>query len=199
MKNKNKTVKYFNEKNFSIVKILLIILTVISAFVATFIRGGGPIGLPILLLCIIGFVICNSLKIKDSEVEQALKKIIQDNQIKCSDNTIIGYDFRNTTVKKRKDGKLISPICYITNITLSSSVETVFKIYIIDLISSSVQMVSHSVNDNGDITLTEETVSTNVGHIKVSYIRINSCNYTIPVTLNDYKSSQLIESICNRK
>ena len=110
MKNKNKTVKYFNEKNFSIVKILLIILTVISAFVATFIRGGGPIGLPILLLCIIGFVICNSLKIKDSEVEQALKKIIQDNQIKCSDNTIIGYDFRNTTVKKRKDGKLISPI-----------------------------------------------------------------------------------------
>ena len=199
MTNKNQTVKYFNQKNFSIVKILLVILTVISAFVATFIRGGGPIGLPILLMCIIGFIILNSLKIKDSEIEQVLKKIIQHNEIDCSDNTIIGYDLRNTTVKKRKDGKLISPICYITNITLSSSVETVFKIYIIDLISSSVQMVSHIVNDNGDITLTEETVSTNVGHIKVSYIRINSCNYTIPVTLNDYKSSQLIESICNRK
>ena len=53
-----------------------------------------------------------------------------------------------------------------------------------------------SVSGSGKVTLVEETVKTSKGPAKMSYLRLDeSC--TIPVTLNDYKSSQLIESICN--
>lgn len=72
----------------------------------------------------------------------------------------------------------------------------IFNVYAINLIDSSVKMTSHSVSGSGKVTLVEETVKTSKGPAKMSYLRLDeSC--TIPVTLNDYKSSQLIESICN--
>ena len=104
MKNKNRVEQYFYQKDFSILEIVLLIIAIVSLIVATFIQGGGPIGLPILLICIVVFCICRSLKIKDTEIDQILKKIIQDNQIMYSDSTIVGYDLKNTVVKKRKDG-----------------------------------------------------------------------------------------------
>jgi len=47
---KNLTKKYFDQKNFSIVDIVLIISAVISGVIGTFVNGGGPIGLPLLFL-----------------------------------------------------------------------------------------------------------------------------------------------------
>ena len=58
-------------------------------------------------------------------------------------------------------------------------------------------MVSHNVNCNETITLTEEPIKTNAGLTKVSYLKIeNGC--VIPVTLNDYKHSQLLQKIRDR-
>jgi len=196
MKNKNRVEQYFYQKDFSILEIVLLIIAIVSLIVATFIQGGGPIGLPILLICIVVFCICRSLKIKDAEIDQILKKIIQDNQIMYSDSTIVGYDLKNTVVKKRKDGKPISPNYYVTDIIIASDGDTVFNIYIIDLINSSVKMISHSIPGNEEVTLTEETIKTNIGSIKVSYLKINS-SCMIPATLNDYKSSQLVQKICD--
>ena len=68
MKNKNDAEKYFHQKDFSILEIILIIIAIVSVFVATFIQGGGPVGLPILLVCIVAHFILHSLKIKDNEV-----------------------------------------------------------------------------------------------------------------------------------
>ncbi len=197
MKSKNEAKQYFYQKNFSIFEIILIILMVVSAIVATFIQGGGPIGLPILLVCIVAFCICRSRKIKDESIEQILEKIIQDNQITYSDNTIVAYDLKNAIVKKRKDGKLISPNYYITDIITAADGVITFNSYTIDLINSSVKMTSHSVTDNEEIILIEETIKTNVGSAKMSYLKINS-SCMIPVTLNDYKASKVVENICNR-
>ncbi len=197
MKSKNEAKQYFYQKNFSIFEIILIILMVVSAIVATFIQGGGPIGLPILLVCIVAFCICRSRKIKDESMEQILEKIIQDNQITYSDNTIVAYDLKNAIVKKRKDGKLISPNYYITDIITAADGVITFNSYTIDLINSSVKMTSHSVTDNEEIILIEETIKTNVGSAKMSYLKINS-SCMIPVTLNDYKASKVVENICNR-
>ena len=103
MKNtKNKAQQFFKQKDFSIVEMILLVLVILSAIIATFIQGGGPIGLPIFLICIIGFAICRSLKMKDEEIDDILKKIIAENQIDCSDHTIVGYNLKNTIVKKRK-------------------------------------------------------------------------------------------------
>ena len=109
MKGKNIVEKYFHQKDFSIAEIIVLILAVASAIVAIFIQGGGPIGLPALLVCICAFSITHSKKIKDDEIEQIIKKIKEDNQIPDSDYTIEGYELKNTAVRKRKDGKLISP------------------------------------------------------------------------------------------
>lgn len=197
MKSKNKAEQYFHQKDFSVLEIILLILSVVSAIVATFIQGGGPIGLPILLICIVAFCICRSLKIKDTEIDQILKKIMQDNQITYSDSTIVGYDLKATVVKKRKDGKLISPNYYITDIITTSDEDHVFNIYAIDIINSSVKMISHRVNGTEEVALIEETVKTNIGSAKMSYLKINS-SCIIPVMLNDYKASQVVENICNR-
>ena len=196
MKNKNSVKQYFHQKDFSFLDIVLIIIAIVSLIVATFIQGGGPIGLPALLVCVVLFCICRSFKIKDSEIEQTLKKIIQDNKIECSESTIECYELKNTAIKKRKDGKFISPIYYITNIVFSPE-DTIFKIYVIDLIKQSVEMVCRSVNCNEPIILTEETIKTGAGFAKVSHLETdNGC--VIPVALNDYETSQLVEKVCNR-
>ena len=196
MKNKNNVEQYFYQKDFSILEIILLIIAIVSLIVAIFIQGGGPIGLPVLLVCVAVFFICRSFKIKDNEIEQTLKKIMLDNKVKCSESIIECYELKNTVIKKRKDGKFISPNYYITDIIFFSEY-TIFNIYIIDLIKQSVEKVSHRVNCNEKIALTEETIKTNAGFVKMSYIKIeNGC--VIPVALNDYKSSQLLQKICDR-
>lgn len=196
MKGKNIVEKYFHQKDFSIAEIIVLILAVASAIVAIFVQGGGPIGLPALLVCICAFSIIHSKKIKDDEIEQIIKKIKEDNQIPDSDYTIEGYELKNTAVRKRKDGKLISPDYYITEIRTSIDGSMIFNVYAINLIDSSVKMTSHSVGGTDKVTVVEETVKTGKGPAKMSYLRIDE-NCIVPVTLNDYKSSQLIESICN--
>ena len=196
MKSKNKAEQYFHQKNFSVLEIVLLILMVASAIILIFIQGGGPIGLPLLLICVVAFCICRSLKIKDAEIDQMLKKIMQDNQITYSDSTIVGYDLKNTVVKKRKDGKLISPNYYVTDIITTSDGDHVFNIYAINIIDSSVKMTSHRVNSNEKVALTEETIKINIGSAKMSYLKINS-NCIIPFMPNDYKSSQVVENLCN--
>lgn len=196
MKGKNIVEKYFHQKDFSIAEIIVLILAVASAIVAIFVGGGGPIGLPALLVCICAFSIIHSKKIKDDEIEQIIKKIKEDNQIPDSDYTIAGYELKNTAVRKRKDGKLISPDYYITEIRTSIDGSMIFNVYAINLIDSSVKMTSHSVGGTDKVTVVEETVKTGKGPAKMSYLRIDE-NCIVPVTLNDYKSSQLIESICN--
>ena len=192
---KNKTEQYFNQKDFSVIEIILIIVAVISVFVMIFMRGGIPIGTPFLLASIVAFCIVRSFKIKDSEIDQLLDKIIQDNNIERSETVIECYDLKNTAVKKRKDGKIISPKYYITNIKLSSE-DTVFTVYNIDLISETVEKSIHSIGVNDKIVLAEETVKTNVGTLATAYLEF--CDCVIPVTLKEYKIAELVRKICDR-
>lgn len=194
MKNRNSVERYFNQKEFSILDIVLIIIAFVSLMIATFVQGGGPIGLPPLLICLIVFCIYRSFKIKDAEIDQTLKRIIQDNKIECSENSIQCFELKGTVTKKRKDGKLISPNCYITNIIFSSE-ETLFRIYIIDLIKQSVETVTHSIKCTEKITLIEERIKTNSGLANVTHLETDDA-FIIPVTLNEYRTSQLVQKVC---
>ena len=196
MKNKNIVEKYFNQKDFSIIEIVLAIIAVVSLIVATVVQGGGPIGLPVLLACIVAFCICRSFKIKDSEIEEVLRKIIQDNKIDCSENDIQCYDLKSAVIKKRKDGKFISPNYYITAIVFFAE-ETIFNIYVIDLIKQSAEKLSYRVDTDKAIILTEETIKTRAGFAKVSWLEIEG-DGVIFVESNDYKASQLIQKVCDR-
>lgn len=60
---------------------IFLLLMIASAIVAIFVRNGGPIGLPVLLISVIVFCVCRFAKVKDAEIDQIRQKIIQDNQI----------------------------------------------------------------------------------------------------------------------
>ena len=197
MKNENSAEKYFHQKSFSTVEIIFLSVAVVAGFVATFVWGGGPIGLPLMLIGIIGFATFRSLKVKDAEMERLLEKILKENQIEYTDNTLVGYDLNQMLLKKRKDGKVVSPVYYVTNITFTS-LETVFHVHVIDLISASVEKTCLTVMEQKSVELAEENVKTPVGPRKMSYFRVEDCDVLIPITLTDYQSSQLVEKICNR-
>ena len=196
MKNKNNLEKYFHQKDFSILEIILLIIAIVSLIVAIFIQGGGPIGLPVFVVCVAIFFIGCSLKIKDDEIEEILKKIMLDNKVKCSESTIECYELKNTVIKKRKDGKFISPNYYITDITFAPEY-TLFNTCIINLVEQSVETISQRVNCNEKITLTEETIKTDTGFVKTSHLEFEN-GRVIPVALNDYRSSKLLQKICDR-
>ena len=193
--NKNSAEQYFNQKDFSVIEIILLILAVISVFVMIFVRGGIPMGLPIFAVSAIVLCVLRSFKVKDADIDQMLAKIIQDNSVERAENVIECYDLKNTVVRKRKDGKIISSKYCITNIKFSSEA-TVFTVYNIDLINQTVEKTIHTVACNVKITLTGETLRTDVGSVSVSYIDFDS--FTIPVTLKEYKTAELVQKVCDR-
>ena len=197
MKNDNRAEKYFHQKSFSTTEIIFLAVAIVAGIVATFVWGGGPIGLPLMLVAIIAFVICRSLKIKDDEIERLLHKILAEHQMERTDDTLAGYDLKQAMLKKRKDGKVISPIYYLTNVVFDSS-ETVFHIHVVDLISATVEKKCLAVDEQKRVELAEENIKTPVGPRRMSYIKIEGCDTLIPVTLTDYQSSQLLEKICDR-
>ncbi len=197
MKNNNRVEKYFNQKNFSVAEWIFLAVAIVAGFVATFIWGGGPIGTPVMLIGIIGFTTCRSFKVKDAEVDRLLENILEEKQVERTENTLVGYDLNQTVLKKRKDGKVISPKYYVTNITFTSS-ETILQVNVIDLISVSVEKEGLTVDERKSVEVVEENINTLVGPRKMTYIKIEDNDMHIPVTLTDYQSSQLMEKICSR-
>ena len=197
MKNNNRVEKYFNQKNFSVAEWIFLAVAIVAGFVATFIWGGGPIGTPVMLIGIIGFTTCRSFKVKDAEVDRLLENILEEKQVERTENTLVGYDLNQTVLKKRKDGKVISPKYYVTNITFTSS-ETILQVNVIDLISVSVEKERLTVDERKSVEVVEENIKTLVGPRKMTYIKIEDNDIHIPVTLTDYQSSQLMEKICSR-
>lgn len=196
MKRKNSVEKYFKQTDYSVIEIILIVLAGVFLAVATFVRRGGPIGIPGFLVCAFLFCIFRSFKVKDDEIDNALSKIMQDNKIEPSDNAVGCYCLKDTVVKKRKDGKLVSPKYRLTDIVLGNEA-TLFTVYEIDLLERTVERKSYSVPIGESIVIGEETVKTSAGPSKTSYLETES-KEMIPIVLNEYKTSELIEKICER-
>ena len=189
MKNKNKVEQYFHQRNYSLMEIILLIVMGISVFIMIFVRGGIPMGTPVLLVCIVAFCVLRSFKIKDSDIDQILDNMIQDNSIERSENVIECYDLKNALVKKRKEGSIISSKYCITNIKFSSEV-IIFTVYKLD------EKDIYNVTSNEKIVLIEEMIKTDVGFTEAPYIEFNGS--TIPVTLKEYNTASLVQKICDR-
>ncbi|MBE6694148.1 MAG: hypothetical protein E7589_05240 [Ruminococcaceae bacterium] len=192
--NQNRAEKYFIQKNFLIIEIVLIILAITAAYVMFFVRFGGPIGLPVLLVCSIVFAIFRSRIVKDEEFEEIKNRILADNQIEISDSTITSYDLKEANLKRMKNGSVVSPNYYLTEITVLPS-EVKVKSYYVNIIDASVKIISHSVTDSKSIDITEEIIRTKYGNKKSVYIRMDGSDVVIPIPYNDYRTAQLVEQI----
>jgi len=194
MKKRSISELYFKQKSTSVYEMVLIIIACVSAFALTFLDGGLPIGLPIFIVSIALLITSKSLKIKDDEIDSLLTKILQENNLSCSSNTLSGYEYKNTIVKKRKDGKIISPIYYLTEVNLESNTGCSFCVNIINLIDSSLKKNEYNDIAIADISIVDEEIHTSCGKAKSSYILLGN-NVVCPVSLSDYNSEQLVNSI----
>lgn len=197
MKTRKENIKrYYQQKNMSLIEIVLVILTLVSVFVMMFVTGGIPIGLPIVGVCLISIVFIRSNKIHDSEIDKIIGCIIEENKIDVSENTIECYDFNGKNIKKRKDGRLISSDYYITNILFLSDGKIVFHVYYIDIITQNLCEKMYTVNDRKEVSLFEEQILLLGKLQKVYYLKIDNSDTFIPVILSDYRISTLIKQIC---
>lgn len=196
MKSKNIVEQYFHQKEFSKIEIIALIFVGLSLLIATFMRGGIPIGFPVLFVCIVVLFICHSYKIKDSEIDSTLKNIMLENNIDYSENVIACYELRNTVTKKRKDGKIISPDYFVTEIFLFPD-HTIFHVHHIDLIHASAQKNTYDVSCSKQIALIEKLIHTKSGVAQTAYLETNS-GFTIPIAPNDYNATVLAQKVCNK-
>ena len=101
--------KYFKQKRWSLFEILMVIVIAIATVIATFVWGGGPIGFPLLAASIIALAVSKSTKIKDTDFDLELNKLVTNHvgvlekkaSIKC-------FDLQVQPRVKGKDGKIRS-------------------------------------------------------------------------------------------
>lgn len=198
MKKRNIAELYFCKKSMSIFEILLIVIAVVSAFACFFLDGGIPTGLPIFITATVLLGVIKSKKPKDDDIDTLLKKILQSNNIICTNNTLEGYEYKNTILKKRKDGKIISPIYYLTNVMPDSNNGFTFYVNKINLFDSSVEKNTFNNNGEAKLSLIDEEIQTNLGKVMISYI-LSDGSIVSPVSLSDYNTEQLVKKITQSK
>lgn len=195
----NTVEKYFKQKNWSLVEIICVVIAVIFAIVATFIDGGGPIGLPLVGLSVIILIICRSTKISDTEIDALLNKLIDDNIDTCESKYVIkAFDLRNCPGTKGKDGKIRSTN-YVISCFLFECCETQIVVYRFNLLSNSMQKETYAIPKNEKISLIEESVQ--IGGIKrtIQYIECKTASLIVPVNSNEMDSFKIIEKLCSNE
>ena len=197
MKNrKNLAEQYFSQKEWSLLETVLLAVLIIAAIVATFVQGGGPVGIPFFMISAVGLIFCRSAKIKDSEIDRMLQNLLVDNGVERTNNSFSGYELSNTVVKKRKDGKWISSKYYITNISWLPDKKIALDVYSVDLVSAVVNKEIYTISSD-ELVLVKKRIRVSEGQKSVAYLRLKSSNQLLPITLDDYTTSQLIEQICS--
>lgn len=92
---KNPLEKYYQQKNWTIVEIVCVVAILIAAVVATVVNGGIPIGVPIMAVAAVVLIFSKTSKIKDSELDTELDKLVS-KHIRLEDHksVIACYDLK---------------------------------------------------------------------------------------------------------
>ena len=196
MKNKNAQ-KYFTQKNLSAIDIICIAVAVIGAIVATFVWGGGPIGIPMFVFSIMVLVFLRSTRIQDQEIDKLVQKMFSEN---CGDledkNMICTFYLSKENSVKGKDGKLRSPQ-YVVSYYETLSAETKITVYYFNLIESMVEKENILVSNSTKMHLNEQTLMLSSGRKKIYFLSSNDNSFNIPVTVDDVESARILEKLCN--
>lgn len=188
--------KYFKQKSWSLFEILMVIVMVIAAIVATFVWGGGPIGFPLLIASIFALAVSKSTKIKDKEFDAELNKLVTQNieeldkkaSIKC-------FDLQIQPIVKGKDGKTRSK-SYVISTFLWNDTLTQIMIYRFDLLSGSCQEEAHTVDQEDKFLLKEEVAFIDGVRKPIQYLECASISLRIPVNTNEIDACHIVERLC---
>ncbi len=191
--------KYFNQKDLNIFDIICIAVMAVSVLVATFVWGGGPTGITLLGISALLFIISRSTRVKDSEIDDLIKKLSEQSEIDASSkNAISAFDLKKLPVVKGKDGTYRSSIYVVSFFDISDD-RLKLTVYSIDLISAEVRKNEYNLTGEYRIELAEENIKVNKNTNKKANYLVSDCfERAIPVMLDDIDSSKLIEKICKK-
>ncbi len=193
---KNIVEKYFNQKNWTIIETICVIVAVLFSIVGTFIDGGGPIGIPLVAVSIIVLIIYRTTKISDAEIDNLLNKIIETEvDVKESKQVINTFDFRASKIRKGKDGKARSSSYVISCFSLNPC-STEINVYNIDLISGKVKNTRYSIPKDESILLIEDRIEIGDTKKTIQFIECKSSDLLLPVNTDDMNAYKIIETIC---
>lgn len=189
--------KYFKQKSWSLFEILMIIVIVISAVIATFVWGGGPIGFPLLTTAIIALAVSKSTKIKDSDFDLELNKLVvkqvemleEKNAIKC-------FDLQIQPRVKGKDGKIRST-SYVISTFVWNDASIQLTIYLFDLLSDNCREEVYTIDYQKEKFFLKEESTIIDGVLKqLQYLECVSIPLRIPVNTNELDVCHIIEKLC---
>lgn len=189
--------KYFEQKRWSVLEIIMVIVMIISAIVATFVWGGGPIGLPLLVVSIGVLIFLKSTKIKDNEIDDELNKFLANNlEVVDSKKTIKCFELNGNSVVKGKDGQMRSSV-YVVSVFLFDTENTQITVYTFDLLSESVTQKTYTIFRDMKVYLRDKTISVLGANKHIQYLECGDISMSIPVNTNDIDTHNIVEKLCN--
>ena len=189
--------KYFEQRQWSILEIIMVIVIIISAIVATFVWGGGPIGLPLLVISIGVLIFLKSTKIKDDEIDDELNKLLANNfEVIDSKKTIKCFELNGNPVVKGKDGQMRSSVC-VVSVFLFNAETTQITSYTFDLLSENVTQKTYTIFGDMKVYLQDKTISVLGADKQVQYLECGDVSMSIPVNTNDIDTHSIVEKLCN--
>lgn len=193
---KNKTVeKYFSQKSFSVLDLICIAAAVIGAIVGTVVWGGGPIGFGLLGISIVILVISRSARAKDEEVDKALEHLLGENGIeRAAKNSVSGFDLEAKVIRG-KDQKLRSERYFVTSFDFIED-KIAIKSLTLDLINGTVTENMYEIVKGERVSVVEKSVPGISNKKSCRLVFENRGGESIPVSLDDLESSELIDKVC---
>ncbi len=195
MKN-NIAKKYFEQKNWTILELILLGIIIIAAFVFTFVRYGGPVGTPIFIVALAVLVVLKTQKIKDAEIDSMLNKMIANNvEPHALKKSMQSFDLQAQLAKKGKDGKIRSSIYVVTLVEFEK--ETVnLTCWRFDLLQENFAKESYTVKIGSGVSLVEKSITVSGSQKEIAFLESDAFTSAIPVEVNDITVDKTVKKLC---
>lgn len=195
MKN-NLAQKYFEQKNWTVLELILLGVAIIAAGIITFAWHGIPIGTPILIVAVVALAFSKTQKVKDAEIDSMLNKMIA-NEIDSDvlKKSIQSFDLQSQLAKKGKDGKMRSST-YV--VTLAEFEKEIAKLtcWRFDLLQENFTKESYTVTIGSGVSLIETSVTVSGSQKEVAFLESDAFTSAIPVEINDIIVDKIVKKLC---
>lgn len=196
MKN-NFTQKYFEQKNWTILELILLGIAIIAAFIFIFAWHGGPIGTPIFVVAVVALVFSKTQKVKDAEIDSVLNKMIaKEIDSEVLKQSIQSFDLQAQPAKKGKDGKTRSPVYVVTLVEFEKETAKL-TCWRFDLLQENFSKESYAVTIGSDVTLVEKSVTVSGSPKEVAFLESDAFTSAIPVEVNDITVDKTVKKLCS--
>ena len=188
--------KYFEQKNWTVLELILLGVAIIAAGIITFAWHGIPIGTPIFAVAVSALVFLKTQKIKDSEIDSVLNKWVAENiENDVLKKCIQGFDLQAQPIKKGKDSKTRSPIYTVTFVEFAKE-NANLTCWRFDLIQKHIIKENYTIVAGTDISLIEKSITVSGAKKELSFLKSEFFTSEIPVDINDITVDNIVKRLC---